>query len=64
MENVNIHGIKTNQCPICVVPDGELCMVPKTPYSHRDHLDYKKLYKAGDVSRYVVMTIARSVNSS
>ena len=39
-------------------------MLPKTSYSHRDHVDYKKLYKAGDVSRYVVMTIARWVNSS
>lgn len=64
MENVNIHGIKTNRCPICVVPHSELGMLPKTPYSHRDHVDYKKLYKAGDVSRYVVMTIVRWVNSS
>jgi hypothetical protein len=50
MENVNIHGIKTNLCPICTATHSQLGMLPKTPYNLRDHVDYERLYKAGDVT--------------
>ena len=52
MENVNIHGIKTNRCPICMVSPSQLGMLPKSPYNHRDYADYERLYQAGDSDRY------------
>lgn len=53
MENVNIHGIKTNRCPICVATPSQLGMLPKVPYNLRDHVDYQRLYLAGDFDRFV-----------
>jgi len=52
MENVNIHGIKTNQCPICMTTQSQLGTLPKTPYAVRKHEDYQSLFHAVDVDRY------------
>ncbi|KAF8425788.1 hypothetical protein BGX38DRAFT_1106890 [Terfezia claveryi] len=52
MENVNIHSIKTNRCPICTATPCELGTLPKRPYAVRNHIDYQRLFKAGDVDRY------------
>ena len=53
MENVSIHGIKTNRCPVCVVAPSQLGIIPKTPYDVRDHEHYQRLFQAGDIDRYV-----------
>jgi len=52
MENVNIHGIKTNQCPDCTAMQSQLGTLPKTPYTVRKHEDYQSLFQAGDVDGY------------
>jgi len=49
MENVTIHRIKANRCPICMVTPSELGKVPKTPYGMRDHGQYERLFQAGDL---------------
>ncbi|KAF8417171.1 hypothetical protein BGX38DRAFT_1109459 [Terfezia claveryi] len=43
MENVNIHCIKVNQCPICTASRDQLGLLPKRPYAERDHTGYKRL---------------------
>ena len=53
MENVSIHGIKTNRCPVCVVAPSLLGIIPKPPYDVRDHAHYQRLFQAGDIDRYV-----------
>ena len=53
MENVSIHGIKTNRCPICVVASSQLGIIPKTPYDVRDHAHYRRLFQARNINRYV-----------
>ena len=58
IENMNIHGIKTNRCPICVVSASQLGMLLQSPYNHRDHADYKRLYQAGDNDRYANCAIS------
>jgi len=51
MENVTIHGIKANRCPICVVTLSELGKVPKTPYGMCDHEQYERLFQRGDLDK-------------
>ncbi|KAF8424430.1 hypothetical protein BGX38DRAFT_1107338 [Terfezia claveryi] len=51
MENVTIHGIKTNRYPICIATKSQLGMLSKTPYRTRNHLDYERLFQAGDVDK-------------
>ena len=58
MENVNIHGIKTNQCPICVVSPSQLGILLKLPYNHRFNADYERLYQVGDSDRYANYAIS------
>jgi len=53
MENVNIHGIKTNRCPVCVASPQQLGILLKNPLPCHNHMDYEELYWAGDVKRYV-----------
>ena len=53
MQNVNIHGVKTNVCPISVATDTQLGILAKTPYDLRNHEGYEQLYQDGDVTRYV-----------
>ncbi|KAF8441123.1 hypothetical protein BGX38DRAFT_1071751, partial [Terfezia claveryi] len=38
MENVNIHCIKVNRCPICIASRDQLGLLPKRPYAQRDHM--------------------------
>ena len=52
MENVNIHGIKTNRSPVCTATQSQLGTLPKTPYAVRQHGDYQSLFEAGDVDEY------------
>ncbi|KAF8428018.1 hypothetical protein BGX38DRAFT_1105827 [Terfezia claveryi] len=51
MENVTIHGIKTNRCPICITTKSQLGMLSKTPYRTHNYLDYERLFQAGDVDK-------------
>jgi len=53
MENVNIHGIKTNHCPVCVASPQQLGILQKNLLLCHNHIDYEELYRAGDVKRYV-----------
>ena len=55
MENVNIHGIKTNRCPTCMGTYRHLGIMPNTPYDIRDHADYERLFEAGDIDGYVYL---------
>ncbi|KAF8433150.1 hypothetical protein BGX38DRAFT_1290442 [Terfezia claveryi] len=51
MENVTIHDIKTNRCPTCIATKHQLGMLFKRPYRTRDHVDYQRLFQAGDVGQ-------------
>jgi len=53
MENVNIHSIKTNRCPVYVASPQQLGILQKNPLSYHNHMDYEELYQAGDVKRYM-----------
>ena len=53
MENVSIHRIKANRCPVFLVAPSQLGIIPKTPYDVRDHAHYQSLFQAGDIDRYV-----------
>ncbi|KAF8414746.1 hypothetical protein BGX38DRAFT_1110774 [Terfezia claveryi] len=53
MENVNIHGIKTNRCPVCIVSPRELGILRKKSQPMHNHAAYENLYRAGDLERYV-----------
>ena len=53
MENVNIYGVKTMLCPICVTTHSQLGIPPKTRYDLRNHEVYEQLYQDGDMTRYV-----------
>ena len=53
MENVNIYGIKTNRCPVCVASPKQLGILQKNPLPSHNHMDYKELYRAGNVESYV-----------
>ncbi|KAF8427650.1 hypothetical protein BGX38DRAFT_1106016 [Terfezia claveryi] len=44
MENVNIHGIKTNQCPVCIASPWELGILPKKPLAIHNYTEYESLY--------------------
>ncbi|KAF8414522.1 hypothetical protein BGX38DRAFT_1110980 [Terfezia claveryi] len=48
MENVNIHCIKVNRCPICIASRDQLGLLPKRPYPQRDHTGYERLWAAND----------------
>jgi len=52
MENVNIHRIKTNRCPVCTATQSQLGTLPKTPYAVCQHGDYQSLFEAGNVDGY------------
>jgi len=52
IENVSIYGIKTNRCPVCIAAQSQLGTLPKTPYNVRNHVDYERLFQAGDVDSY------------
>ncbi|KAF8426778.1 hypothetical protein BGX38DRAFT_1106467 [Terfezia claveryi] len=43
MENINIHCIKVNWCPICIASRDQLRLLPKRPYAQRDHTRYESL---------------------
>ena len=57
MENVNIHCIKVNRCAICVASRDQLGLLPKRPYSERDHAAYERLWEASENDRYVIQEI-------
>ncbi|KAF8430741.1 hypothetical protein BGX38DRAFT_1104444 [Terfezia claveryi] len=48
MENVNIHCIKVNRCPICTASRDQLGLLPKRPYAQRDHTRYESLWAANN----------------
>jgi len=52
-ENVNIHGIKTNRCPVCIVTSEQLGVLLKKPLAMYNHAAYESLFLAGDMERYV-----------
>jgi len=52
IENVNIHGIKTNRYPVCTASQSQVGTLPKTPYAVPKHEDYQSLFQAGDVDGY------------
>ncbi|KAF8414646.1 hypothetical protein BGX38DRAFT_1281763 [Terfezia claveryi] len=51
MENVNIHDIKTNRCPVCIVSPRELGILRKKSQPMHNHAAYENLYRAGDLER-------------
>lgn len=51
MENVMIHGIYSNRCPICVAPPDEFGDLPEAPHDTRRHSGYAKAYKNADVDQ-------------
>ncbi|KAF8419153.1 hypothetical protein BGX38DRAFT_1280452 [Terfezia claveryi] len=51
MENVNIHGIKTNRCPVCIISPRELGILRKKSLPMHNHAEYERLYRAGDLER-------------
>ena len=53
MENVSMHGIKTNRCPVCVVAPCQLGIIPKTLYDVCDNGHYQRLFQSGNIDRYV-----------
>ena len=53
MENVSIHGTKTNGCHVCVVAPSQLGIIPKPAYDVRDHAHCQRLFQAVDIDRYV-----------
>ena len=53
MENVNIHGIKTNRCPVCVASPQQLGVLSKHPLALHNHAAYESLFRAGDMEGYV-----------
>jgi len=52
VENINIHGIKTNRCPICTATQSQLGTLPKTPYAVHQLRDYQSLFEAGNIDNY------------
>jgi len=53
MENVNIHGIKINGCPVCIATPEQLGVLSKKPLAMHNHAAYESLFLAGDMERYV-----------
>jgi len=53
MENVKIHGIKTNRYPVCIATPEQLGVLSKKPLAMHNHAAYKSLFLAGDMERYV-----------
>jgi len=53
MENINIYGIKTNHCLVCVASLQQLSILQKNPLPYYNHMHYEELYQAEDVKRYV-----------
>ena len=64
MENVNIHGIKTNRCPVCIASPQQLGILQKNPLPYHNHADYEKLYQARDMGRYVYLLSSESCNQN
>ena len=64
MDNVNIHGIKTNRCPVCIASLQQLGIPPKNPLPYHNHADYDKLYQARDMGRYVYLLSSESCNQN
>jgi len=51
MENVMIHGITSNRCPICIAPPDEFGELPDAPYDTRLHPRYDTAYHNSDVEQ-------------
>ena len=51
MENVMIHGITSNRCPICIAPPDEFGELPDVPYDTRPHPKYAAAYHNSDVEQ-------------
>jgi len=51
MENVNIHGIKTNWCPVCIATPEQLGILSKNPLAMHNHAAYESLRRAVHVER-------------
>ena len=51
MENVMIHGITSNRCPICIAPPDEFGELPDTLYDTRPHSRYAAAYHNSDVDQ-------------
>ncbi|KAF8415497.1 hypothetical protein BGX38DRAFT_1147709 [Terfezia claveryi] len=51
MENVNIHSIKSNHCPVCIVSLQELGILQKKSQPIYNYMAYENLYWVGDLER-------------
>ena len=51
MENVMLHGMYTNRCPICIALPVEFGELPETPHETRPHSSYPFAYHTSDVKR-------------
>jgi hypothetical protein len=51
MENVMIHGIFANRCPVCIAPPDEFGQLPNAPYPTRPHPSYAAAYQHSDVKK-------------
>src|SRR5437868_12580981 len=57
MENINIHCIKVNRCPICMASRDQLGLLPKRPYAQRDDTHYGHLLAASDNDAFVTLPL-------
>ena len=64
MENVNMNGIKTNRCPVCIVSPQQLGILQKNPLPYHNHADCEKLYQARDMGRYVYLLGSESCDQN
>ena len=64
MENVNIHGIKTNRCSVCIASPQQLGILQKHRLLYHNHADYEKLYQARDMGRYVYLLSSESCDQN
>jgi len=53
IENVNIDGIKTNRCPVCIATLEQLGVLSKKPFAMHNHAAYERLFLAEDMEWYV-----------
>jgi len=51
VENVMIHGITSNRCPICIAPPDELGELPDAPYYTQPHPRYAAAYHNSHVEQ-------------
>jgi len=49
MENVMIHGIYSNRCPICIAPPDQFGDLPDTPYDTRLYSSNAATYHNSDI---------------